>query len=573
MTLSTTHAGRFLAALTAVMLGLSATFGDSATFAAGDSDADVIERVNTYIERSWQANGIEPSPRASDGEWARRVTLDVVGHIPSYERLMNFLEDDLPDKRAKYVDALLNDPDYVRHWTNIWANLLVGRAADGDNRRALERWLRRALYRNMPYNEFVYELISAEGSVQENGAVAYVASHLNENAVPATSRTSRLFLGLQVQCTQCHNHPFNDWKQSQFWSMNGFFRGTRRQGGNDDNPLRLTDNPTKQLISYEKRNGLLQMTRRQFVDGTTVTMDNEAEPREQLAKLVTDPGKPYMARALVNRMWGHFFGYGFTRPIDDMGPHNPPSHPELLEYLTTQFKESGYDVKRLIRWITRSRPYNLTSTYGEHNAMDNPSAGNTPLFSKMYLKQFTAEQLYDSLLIATDADKSGRTSGQAQKQRRAWLRQFVRAFGTDENDEATTFNGTIPQALLLMNGNLIQSAVNGKQGSFLRKVLDAPGGDLRALNDDDGKRRRPRRGVRRRLRSKAALKRLRERQAKAIPKRIETLFLVTLARKPTQTEMESFDAAYKEAGYTDPIVGLQDVFWALLNSNEFIINH
>jgi len=540
-----------------------AAFHPATAYAAG-SDEEIVAKINAHVRQVWKDNEIEPSPPAPEGKWARRVSLDLVGHIPTYKQLMDFLEDDSPEKRAKFIDRLLNDPDYVRYWTNNWANLLVGRAGNGGNRAALERWLRRALYKNRPYNEFVYELVAAEGSVQENGAVAYLAGHLNEMAVEATSRTSRIFLGRQVQCTQCHDHPFNKWKQNQFWAMNGFFRGTRRQGGGERGQFRLTDNPNTDVIFFEKRSAVLQATKRMFVDGTTVKMDSEAKPRQQLAKLITDPSKPYMARAFVNRMWGHFFGYGFTRPVDDMGPHNPPSHPELLTYLATQFRESGYDVKRLMRWITLSEAYSLSSQFGEKNRIDKPGAGNTPLFSKMYLKQFTAEQLYDSLLIATEADKAGRTSGAAQKQRRAWLRQFVQAFQTDENNETTTFDGTIPQALLMMNGQLVQSAVSGAQGGFLRKVLDAPGGDLRRAKET-----RPRR----RPRTRAALERLRKQQAKAIPKRIETLFLVALARKPTEKELQALNTAYQEGGYTDPVAGLQDLFWAILNSNEFIINH
>lgn len=538
------------------------------TQAAGDSDAPIIKQINEHVRQAWKDNEVEPSPKAPDGQWARRVSLDVVGHIPSYKQLMDFLDDDSANKRAKFVDALLADEDYVRYWTNLWANRLIGRAGNRrGNRAALERWLRREIYRNTPYNKFVYELIAAEGSVQRNGAVAFLANHLNDGAVPATSITSRVFLGLQVQCTQCHNHPFNDWKQSQFWAMNGFFRGTRRQRGETRGQFGLSDNPVKGVIFFEKRNALLQATKRMFVDGTTVKMDGEAKPRQQLAKLVTDPTKPYMANAMVNRVWGHFFGYGFTKPVDDMGPHNPPSHPELLKYLATQFRKSGYDVKRLIRWVALSDAYALSSRIGEKNAVDNPAAGHTPLFSRVYLKQFSAEQLYDSLLIATDADKSGRTSGAAERQRATWLRQFVQAFGTDENDESTTFNGTIPQALLMMNGQLISSAVNGAQGSFLRKVLDAPNGDLRAVNKKT--KRRPRR----KPRTRAALKRLQAQQAKAIPKRIETLYLVALARKPSEKELEALNDAYQKGEYKDPIAGLQDLFWAILNSNEFIINH
>eukprot|EP00913_Durusdinium_trenchii_P008928 g8394.t1 len=536
---------------------------------AADSDVEVVKKINQYIRQAWKDNEIESSPRASDGEFARRASLDIVGHIPTYEQLMTFLEDESPDKRARFVDMLLADSDYIRNWTNIWANILVGRANNRrGNRQALERWLRGEIYRNTPYDKFVHGLVAAEGSVTDNGAVAFLANHLNEQAVPATSITARVFLGLQVQCTQCHNHPFNKWKQGQFWGMNAFFRGTRRQRvGENRNEFRLTDNPGPDIVGFDERSGLVKNTYRKFVDGTIATKVKYADvkPRELLAKFITDPKQPYMARAQVNRVWGHMFGYGFTKPVDDMGPHNPPSHPELLNYLADQFRQAAYDNKRLIRWIAASEAYNLTSRAGEKNSIDNPPAGETPLFSKMYVKQFTAEQLYDSLLIATAADKSNRTSAAAERQRATWLRQFVQTFGTDENDEATTFNGTIPQALVLMNGGLIQSAINGGNGSFLRRVLDAPNGDIRV---------KPKRTTRRTSRrpTPLQLKRIAAREAKAVPKRIETLFLVALSRKPTTAELEALNEAYQRGEYTSAVEGLQDVFWAILNSNEFIVN-
>lgn len=548
------------------MLGGSLTAVGTAK--AADSDAEIINKINQYVRQTWKDNEVEPSPRATDGEFARRASLDIVGHIPTYEQLMNFLEDESPNKRAKFIDQLLADSDYIRNWSNLWANNLVGRANNRrGNRQALERWLRGEIYRNTPYDKFVYGLVAAEGSVNENGAVAFLANHLNEGAVPATAITARIFLGLQVQCTQCHNHPFNKWKQAQFWGMNAFFRGTRRQRvGQQRNVFRLTDSkPKSAIIFFGERSGLQSATYRQFVDGTKALDSEDTTPRKMLAKLITDPTKPYMARAQINRMWGHFFGYGFTKPVDDMGPHNPPSHPELLNYLAEQFRQAAYDNKRLIRWITASEAYNLSSRQGDKNAIDNPAAGEVPLFSKMYVKQFTAEQLYDSLLIATAADKSNRTSAAAERQRATWLRQFVQTFGTDENDEVTTFNGTIPQALVLMNGSLIRSAINGGNGSFLRRVLDAPDGDMR---------KEPKRTTRRTRRrpTRLQLKRIAAREAKAVPKRIETLFLVALSRKPTQAELEALNSAYQEGQYTSAVTGLQDVFWAILNSNEFITN-
>lgn len=526
------------------------------------SDAVVVERINELIRRSWDDNEVTASAPVEDGEFARRVCLDVVGRIPSLDELTEFLEDDSPDRRQKLVDRLLDHDDYIRHWTTIWANRLVGRGGNRNGSRvALEKWLRDAFYRNQPYDRMVYELVSASGPAAENGAVGFLANHLNEGAVPATSITSRIFLGMQVQCTQCHNHPFNDWKQSQFWSMNAFFRGTRLSRGMERGEFGLEDSPQTGVIFFEKRSGLLEATTRRFVDGTGATGSSEIPPRVQLAELMTDPEKPYLARTEVNRMWGHLFGSGFTKPVDDMGPHNPPSHPELLDFLADEFRRSGYDLKRLIRWIATSEAYQLSSRFSESNSVDDPDAGNTPLFSRMYLKQFTAEQLYDSLLVATDAHRAGRGGEEAEGQRAVWLRQFVQTFGTDENDEATTFNGTIPQALVMMNGQLMQNALSGAEGSFLRRVLESPTGRPEAAGSRRQKSRRPR------GRKSGSARR------RGVPAKIETLFLVTLARPPREEELERIDTVFQEHGSQDPIAGLQDVFWALLNSNEFIINH
>ncbi|OYW17906.1 MAG: hypothetical protein B7Z55_11625, partial [Planctomycetales bacterium 12-60-4] len=461
-----------------------------------------------------------------DGEFARRVSLDIVGHIPSLETLVPFLIDDSPRKRDDFVNALLDDSDYARNWSTIWGNLLVGRGNRQNQtaRGALDRWLNSAFARNMAYDRFVHELVSATGSSDDLGAIGFMSSHLNDNAVPATAITARLFLGMQVQCTQCHNHPFNDWKQAQFWGLNAFFQGTQRQNVNDRQTIYLSDDLTQDVVFFEKRSGTMEAVVRQFVDGTPPS-ESIAGPRHQLAAIIIDPSKPYLSQAIVNRLWGHFLGQGFTRPIDDMGPHNPPSHPELLNYLAARFRDSGHDLKRLIRWITASEAYQLTSSTIPENAADDPAAGSVPLFSRCYVKPFTAEQLYDSMLIATQAHLAGRNFDQSEAKRGEWLQQFVQLFGTDENDEADTFNGTVPQALVLMN------AKSSKRGGT---KLPSP---------------------------------------KTVPGRIEVLYLTALARRPGPTELQSLNAAYTKAGGRDPVRGLQDVFWAILNSNEFILNH
>ena len=256
---------------------------------------------------------------------------------------------------------------------------------------------------------------------------------------------------------------------------------------------------------------------------------------------------------MVNRTWGQFFGYGFTRPVDDMGPHNAPSHPELLERLSSEFVKSNYDLKQLVRWICNSEAYNLTSQYkagikgsdgdwkrdaegmpiDPGNDIDNPSAGEIPLFSHLYIKSMEAEQLYDSLIVATNAHRSGRSSwDQAEQQRQRWLQQFVIAFGTDEGDETTTFNGTIPQALMMMNGDLVGNAVSADKGGYLREALAGETKDTA---------------------------------------RVQKLYLATLSRYPNSREIST--ARKLMAGSRDPLSAYQDLFWALLNSNEFIFVH
>jgi hypothetical protein len=240
-----------------------------------------------------------------------------------------------------------------------------------------------------------------------------------------------------------------------------------------------------------------------------------------------------VAAAMVNRMWGHFFGYGFTKPVDDMGPHNPPSHPEVMELLTNSFIESGYDVKQLVRWIANTEAYNLTSQFSKENEIDNPAAGEIPLFSHIYVKAMEVEQLYDSLIIATNAHKSGARSFEAsEQQRQRWLGEFITLFGDDENDSSTSFNGSIPQALMMMNGRLVTEATSLDRGSFLTETVASSGSDV---------------------------------------DKVKNIYLATLSRYPNGRELSSIAKLFRSS--PNKALAYQDVLWALLNSNEFIVNH
>lgn len=528
---------------------------------ASGSHGDPVELINASVTADWEDYDLKPSPDEDDWKWCRRVYLDLIGRIPSYEELEKFAKQKGSDRRAKLVDQLLNDDrytiEYAGNWSTVWTNILIGRSGGTEdrtltNRAGLEKYLRDSFARNKPYDRMVYELVTATGSSKPgtenfNGAVNYLAMKVNEeNAIQATASVSRNFLGLQVQCTQCHDHPFNEWKQQKFWEMNAFFRQTRAlrrfvPGTNDVDYIELVNedyagesrNPLEADLFFELRNGVVRTAFPVFVDGTPLEKSGFVEDvnrREKLGEMIL--ASPYLDRTIVNRMFAHFLGYGFTRPIDDLGPHNQATHPELLDGLALAFRESGYDMKSLMKWIVLSRPYQLTSRGLAENASDDPASGEPPHFSHFYTRQMSAEQLYQSLVVAAQVNRS-ESLEQQMVDRNRWLQQFVVAFGTDEGDEATMFNGSIPQALMMFNGELVRNATSIEPGSWLRRLADEP---------------------------------------MPLPRKVQTLFLAGLSRQPAANEMTAAKQLLT-ARKGDVAAMLQDMWWAILNSNEFIMIH
>jgi hypothetical protein len=292
----------------------------------------------------------------------------------------------------------------------------------------------------------------------------------------------------------------------------------------------LTDQPTDKWSSYERRDARMGMVPPTFLDGRKISPNKDVNRREALGKFITEPSNDSLAKAYVNRMWGHFFGRGFVQPVDDFGTHNLPSHPELLDKLGQEFKESGYDTKALIRWIMNSDAYNLTSASTKDNEKDET------LFTHMNLKPMTPEQLFDSLIVATAAHKAG-GGEDTSKRRDAWLGQFVNTFANDDGEESLSFQGTIPQALMMMNGELMEKAVGGRAGSFLADLLE-----------------------RARLQTKGSV------EAHVV----NSIYLAALSRYPTSRELNTARAFLTHN--PDTICVMEDMFWALLNSNQFVLN-
>lgn len=515
---------------------------------------EVVAAINAEIHRGWEIAEVRPSVKADDAEWLRRVSLDLIGRIPTVEEAETFLASKRPRKRSELVDKLLDDTAFARNLTTIWTNLLVGRRAERRvNKPALQKFLRMSFAANRPWNQIVYDLVAAEGNNVENGATNFLIAHLNNDALPATAVTARVFLGEQLQCNQCHNNPFNKSQQATFWELHSFFSQTAcvprqavdsRTGQQKYSYTDLVTNTAGGPIFYETQNGVMRVAFPRF-HGQSIDPSPETNRRATLARLMTEGSQPELAGAYVNRLWEHFLGRGFTASADDIGPHSPASHPELLSLLAQQFIRSGYDTKQLVRWICTSEPYQLSSRFGSGNQVDDPVEGQLPAFSRMYVKSMTPEQVYDSFVIATKAHLAGGVDWeQAEAQRQKWLTQFVVDYNTDENDEAMELDGNLVQALTLMNGQLVEKALETSPGTFLGDVV-------RSRTDEKQK--------------------------------IREMCLAVLSRPPTTSELAQMRKLVRQdsiqiaaRGASRPHAeteGYQDLFWALLNSNEFSVVH
>jgi hypothetical protein len=293
--------------------------------------------------------------------------------------------------------------------------------------------------------------------------------------------------------------------------------------------------PRHARVYYELRNGELEAAFPVFVDGQPIAKSGYLEDvnrRAELARLIV--GSELLSSAAVNRMWAHFLGFGFTKPVDDMGPHNPPIYPELFAYLNTQFRSQDYDLKQLMQWIVLSEPYALSSRMTSRNEADDPTRGLPPRYSHFYLRQMSPEQLFESLRVVRREEGAPADSKDQQEARRRWVRQFTIGFETDEGDEATTFDGTIAQTLMMFNGNLMKQATDPRKNTFLRRIIEDTGN--------------------------------------SVAQRISQLYAAALGRQPTRHEINQAHralATYSE----DPSTGWRDLWWALLNSNEFILIH
>ena len=514
--------------------------------AAGLTDTAVVAEIDRLIDAGWTENAIAPAADADDHEWVRRTYLTLTGRIPSIEEVGLFVDSKSPERRADLVAALIVDSRTSENMAGVWTNLLIGRSnARGVDQDSLFAFLQNQFAENRPWMETVGKLIAAEGRSDENGATNFLLAHLNDQATPATAVTARLFLGQQVHCTQCHDHPFSKERQQQeFWGLNAFFKQAERQlvplttaDSKQQRVWTLSDSGDAGMTFYATLRGQQKAVPPEFA-GQSMDANDSRSRRTELVRLLAADGDHQVAKAMVNRMWAQFFGYGFTSPIDDLGAHNPASHPELLQHLTDSFVASDYDLQRLMKWIAVSHAFHLSSSPSEETmAADDPEEGGTPLFARIYPRPLGPEQVYESIRIAIrSVSNQPIDSSVGSTHRRQWVEQFVRSYGTDENDEQLTFEGNIAQALLMMNGEDLQQAIPLAAAQATSAVRGGVPGPAETL---------------------------------------AKIALATLNRAPNAVEEKAFQNRLRALRRTEPAdtairTATEDMLWAYLNSSEFV---
>lgn len=494
---------------------------------AGESvAADLAKRIDQQIDTRLSKEGVKAAEAADDAEFVRRIYLDLNGTVPTLEQVKRFLTDTNPDKRARLIDALLDDARYGQYMGDLWQGYLISPLADDEAARAarFREWLA-GQFETKRWDQIVTELVTATGKMEENPAVTYLIEGRLPRTVPdLTDLTSRYFLGIRLNCAQCHDHPFTKWKQEEFWGMAAFFtqiqtpkraKQVYERGVVDDPGLTLAT-----LRDAGMSDGF-QVRPPTFLGGQELSKaSGTTANRAALARWIIAPENPYFARATVNRTWWRLFGRGIVQPVDDMHDANVPSHPELLDLLARKFVESGFDLKFLTRAIVLSRAYQRTSRPGE--SADKQEA----LFGRMPIKVLSAGQLYDSLETITGP--AAKVKGIDVKQ--GVRREFTQFFGENGDPDPRAYRRGIPQLLRQMNS-----------GQFTARNLE---GLVKQLNTPPDR----------------------------SPEEIASdLFLAILSRRPTENELRQIKPYLNRAGSATG--GLSELAWVLIMTSEFSLNH
>jgi hypothetical protein len=492
-------------------------------------DEQPANYIDELVEAKLRTLRIAASPRCSDEEFLRRATLDVVGRLPTTEEFEAFMADAAADKRARKIDALLADDDFNAIWAMKWAELLMVRTEP--NRVEYKtmylywQWINQQLADGVPLNEIVRQVLSASGGTFANPAGVFY--QIEPLPTKTAENVAQAFLGIRVQCAQCHNHLFDRWTMDDYYSFAAFFAQVGRKPGDD----------YRETVVFDRSGGEMKhpvdgrVMPPKFLGGAVPDMKGKVR-REVLAEWVASPDNPYFATNMANRVWAHFFGIGVVEPVDDVRVSNPPSNPELFAALGTKLVDYNYDLKSLVRDICNSNAYQRSSAPNESNAQDERN------FAKARVRRIPAEALLDCICEVTEAPEKlpGLPLGMRAlkiadgRAGNYFLTTFGRAPRTSVCACEATAEPTLSQALHLLNGGAIHEKI--AKGKLPARLFD---------------------------------------EGKSPAEAVDALYVRCLSRHASPEEVA---ALVKLCGDDPrPVAELQDVFWAVLNSREFLFNH
>jgi hypothetical protein len=521
------------------------------------AEADELRgSIDQRIEAGWKANDVKPAGLATDAEFLRRVYLDLHGVIPSREEA-TFLADASPDKRAKLIDALLEQPRFAIHQADVWDLIYFTRNPLGygtRDRKGFQKWLREQFENDVPYNEWVRSILRAEGNTVKDGSPMFYVMY-KSRPEDATEAITQKFLGIQLQCARCHDHPFEEWKQTDFYGFAGFLSRLRvvdvgtvdKQKAFAIGEMNTGDVLFTGPVTEQKRGQKGEPVKPKFLGGDPLAepelpedvkdprnFPNGKQPplphfsrKNALADWITSSDNPYLARAAANRIWAQFMGKGIVHPVDNLSPSNPPSHPELLDEMSTGLAANNFDLKWLIREIVNSRAYQLSATGDNTEAM--------PLwYERSRFRPLSAEELFESWLLAGGYHDARKASGKEHEDRfkvRGFTWDYMRRFFGRPNDGMRNFQGGMQEHLYLNNGQVHQ-LISKEKGSLY---------DYLATSEAP------------------------------MEERVERLFLQVLSRKPAAEEVEKFVAHMSPED--DQRNRIHEAIWTLMSCSEFRFNH
>lgn len=510
---------------------------------------DSLPPVKNFIDQHVFANlkqiGVPPSPICDDSTFLRRVSLDIAGRLPTMEETKDFLASKAPDKRDRVIEALLNSPDYADYFANKWTALLKNQRSDKADitaNFAFHAWMRDNLLANTPYDQIVRQILASTGTIVSNPPVAWY-KRVKEPTTQLED-VAQLFLGVRMQCAQCHHHPFEKWTQAEYYHLAAFFSQIGRK------PTAIAGEDLifhKRGVAQTEHRKTRVMLKPAGLGEPELDIAPDDDPRLALVDWMSKKDNPFFAKSLVNRYWKHFFKRGLVEPEDDLRDTNPPTNPELFDALAKSFTDSGYDLKAVVRLITQSHTYQLSAMPNQYNAVD------LQAFSHFYPKRMTAEVLLDSIDTVTGsktdfADLPAGTRAvslpdNSYNKASPFLKVFGRPEGASVCECERVQSASLAQSLHLMNA------------SDVKAKLTASGGRAEML-------------------TKAEMPE---------PKRIRELYLAAYSREPTADEVKiaethllkpRTDSAGKPLdSQRAKRNGYEDLLWALLNTKEFLYNH